>query len=125
MTLILQNRREDARTMALIALADIPEEDVAALAAAKRIEGELAAADGDGQAMRAGYIEAGRLLEELEAWLDLGETLIEFSVQLRADGDHADADRVLARADGIFATIGAAEASAAVWEARPPAATSS
>jgi hypothetical protein len=111
--------------IAEIALADIPEEDVAAMAAAHRIEGELAAVAGDGRAMRDGYVAAARLLEELEAWLDLGETLIEYSVQLRADGDSAAADHELAHADEIFASIGAAEASAAVWEARPPAAASS
>ena len=124
-TLILLDRLEDARQLAAIALADVPEEDVAAIATARRIEAELAAADGDVDGMRAGYGAATRLLEELAAWLDLGETLIEFAVSLRAVGDHAAADRELARADEIFASIGAAEASAAVWEARPPAATSS
>ena len=44
-------------------------------------------------------------------------------MSLRAVGDHEAADRELALADEIFASIGAAEASAAVWEARPPAAT--
>ena len=122
-TLILLNRLEEARMLAAIALADVPEEDVAANASVRRIEAELAAADGDADGMRAGYIAAAELLEDLSAWLDLGETLIEFSVSLRAVGDHSAADRELARADEIFASIGAAKATAAVWVAHPPAAT--
>jgi len=124
-TLILLDRIEEARTMALIALADVPDEDADALAAAKRIEAELAAVDGDAEAMRAGYSEAVRLLESVQTYIDLGETHIEFAVSLRAIGDHDAADRELAAADVIFASIGAAEATAAVWEARPPAAASS
>ena len=124
-TLILLDRLDDARMIASIALADVPEEDADALAAAKRIEAELAAIDGDGSGMRAGYSEAIRVLESVQAWMDLGETHIEFAVTLRADGDESAAVRELAKADEIFAAIGAAEASAAVWEARPPAATSS
>ncbi len=124
-TLLLLRRADEARSVALIALADVPEEDNDALAAAKRIEAELAAADGDAAGMRAGYGEAVRLLQEMQTWLDLGETHIEFAVSLRAVGDHEAADRELARADEIFASIGAAGATAAVWEARPPAATSS
>ena len=69
--------------------------------------------------MRAGYREAVRLLEEMQTLLDLGETHIEFAVQLRAVGDPRAADRELALADEIFASIGAAEASEAVWEATP------
>jgi tetratricopeptide (TPR) repeat protein len=124
-TLILLDRVEDARTIATLALADVPEEDIDAVAAARRIEAELAAVDGDAEAMRASYSEAVRLLEEVQTWLDLGETHIEFAVSLRAIGDNEAADRELALADEIFASIGAAGSAAAVWEARPPAATSS
>jgi class 3 adenylate cyclase/tetratricopeptide (TPR) repeat protein len=123
--LILLDRVEEARAIASIALADVPEEDADALAAAKRIEAELAAVDGDAEAMRAGYSEAVRLLESVHTYIDLGETHIEFAVSLRAIGDHGAADRELTAADAIFASIGAATATAAVWEARPPAATSS
>ena len=124
-TLLIQGRTDDARLIGRTAIEAAPEEDPVALATVRRIEAELAAADGDGERMRAGYREAIRLLEEMQTLLDLGETHIEFSVQLRAFGDTAAADRELALADTIFASIGAAEASAAVWEARPPAATSS
>ena len=102
-----------------------PEEDPVALATVRRIEAELAAADGDGEAMRTGYRDAVRLLDEMQTLLDLGETHIEFSVQLRAFGDAAAAELELARADEIFASIGAAAAREAVWEARPPATTTS
>jgi tetratricopeptide (TPR) repeat protein len=124
-TLLLQGRPDEARLIGRTATVVPPEEDPVALATVRRIEAELAAADGDGEKMRAGYRDAVRLLEEMQTLLDLGETLIEFSVQLRADGDNAAADRELALADEIFASVGAAEASAAVWAARPPAAASS
>ena len=122
-TLLLLGRVEEARSVGLTALEAPPEEDAVALATVRRIEAELAAADGDVDGMRAGYSEAVRLLEEMQTLLDLGETHIEFAVQLRAVGDHEAADRELALANEIFASIGAADASAAVWEARPPAAT--
>jgi class 3 adenylate cyclase/tetratricopeptide (TPR) repeat protein len=122
-TLLLQGRPDDARLIGRTAIEAPPEEDPVALATVRRIEAELAAADGDGEGMRAGYREAVRLLEEMQTLLDLGETHIEFSVSLRAIGDHQAADRELAVADEIFASIGAADASHAVWEARPPAAT--
>ena len=124
-TLLLQGRADDARLIGRTAIEAPPEEDPVALATVRRIEAELAAADGDGDAMREGYRDAVRLLEEMQTLLDLGETHIEFSVQLRAFGDAAAADLELALADEIFASIGAAEAREAVWEARPPAATSS
>ena len=74
--------------------------------------------------MRAGYSDAIRLLEEVQTWLDLGETHVEFSVALRAAGDVRGAERELERADEIFGRIGAARASDAVWaeRARPKAA---
>ncbi len=124
-TLLLQGRADDARLIGRTAIEAPPEEDPVALATVRRIEAELAAADGDGEAMRAGYSDALRLLGEMQTLLDLGETHIEFSVQLRAFGDEPAAERELALADEIFASIGAAEAREAVWEARPPAATSS
>jgi len=124
-TLLLLGRSDEAHAAGRAAIETPPGEDPVALATVRRIEGELAAADGDGEAMRNGYRDAVRLLEEMQTLLDLGETHIEFSVQLRAFGDRAAADIELARADEIFASIGAAEAREAVWEARPPAATSS
>ena len=124
-TLLLQGRADDARLIGRTASEAPPEEDPVALATVRRIEAELAAADGDGEAMRTGYRDAVRLLDEMQTLLDLGETHIEFSVQLRAFGDAAAAELELARADEIFASIGAAAAREAVWEARPPATTTS
>jgi hypothetical protein len=69
--------------------------------------------------MRVAYGEAIRLLEEVQAWTDLGETHVEFAQALRAEGDHEAAEQELARADEIFASIGAAEASEAIWATRP------
>ena len=117
--LLLLGRADEAREVALPALQDVPEEDVDARAAAHRIEAELAGADGDPIGMRAGYRAAIRLLEEVQAWTDLGETHVEFAQALRADGDHEAAQEELAHADEIFASIGAAEASEAIWATRP------
>jgi hypothetical protein len=55
----------------------------------------------------------------VQAWTDLGETHVEFAQALRADGDHEAAALELAHADEIFASIGAAEASEAIWATRP------
>ena len=79
---------EEARSVARSLWQTCPRRTSTQMAASKRIEAELAAADGDADGMRAGYIGRSGAAGDLQAWLDLGETHIEFSVSLRAVGDH-------------------------------------
>jgi class 3 adenylate cyclase/tetratricopeptide (TPR) repeat protein len=106
-SLVRQGRLADAGEIAASALQDVAEEDAAALAAARTIEGTLACAAGDRVTVRRAFGVALEALAGAGFRIELGETHLAFGAALAALGDDGGARPELERAAEIFAEVGA------------------
>ena len=106
-TLLRQGHLEGAREMAALARSSQPEEDVYATAAVALADANIAAAEGDREAVLARFRAAIALLDEQRLEVDLGEARIAFGHALRQLGQVDGARAELGRARATFTTMGA------------------
>ncbi|HJU37116.1 MAG TPA: AAA family ATPase [Gaiellaceae bacterium] len=103
--LVAQNRLEDAREIVAFAARSVPEEDAYARSLLLLAEATVATAAAEPATATAAYVEALRLMEELDMPLDLAEARMALGRSLRSFGEIGGARTELERARSMFVLV--------------------